>query len=51
MSDSSEPDQGTPAQQLFFEKLHGMITNESQTGAIDWLPDGKVSYAWSSEAM
>lgn len=40
MSDSSEDVQGTPAQNIFFQTLHRMITNESHTGAIDWLPDG-----------
>ena len=30
--------QGTPAQTIFFQKLHSMITNESHTGYIEWLP-------------
>lgn len=32
--------QGTPARQIFFRRLHAMITNEARTGCITWLPDG-----------
>lgn len=33
--------QGTPAQQIFFHRLHKMITNESHSGCIVWLPHGR----------
>lgn len=32
--------QGTPAQQIFFRRLHMMITEETHSGRIVWLPDG-----------
>ena len=41
MSDSCEVEQGTPAQSIFLQKLHSMINNESHTGCVDWMPDGK----------
>jgi len=39
MNEPSE-EQGTPAQQIFFKQLHHMISNEKNSGCIDWLPDG-----------
>lgn len=41
MSDSSEVEQSTPAQSIFFQQLHSMVHTESHTGAVAWLPDGK----------
>ena len=33
--------QGTPAQLVFFRRLHMMISNETHSGCIVWLPDGR----------
>lgn len=32
--------QGTPAQLIFFRRLHLMISNETRSGVVAWLPDG-----------
>ena len=40
ISDTMEQ-QGTPAQLIFFRLLHKMITNETHSGCIVWLPDGQ----------
>ena len=38
---ADEAEQGTPAQQIFFQSLHHMISNaRGSTGCIDWLPEG-----------
>lgn len=41
MMQADEAEQGTPAQQIFFQSLHNMISNaRGSTGCIDWLPEG-----------
>lgn len=40
ISEDMERRQGNPAQLIFFRRLHAMITNESHSGFIVWLPDG-----------
>mmetsp|Transcript_13781 Transcript_13781/g.19593 ORF Transcript_13781/g.19593 Transcript_13781/m.19593 type:complete len:240 (-) Transcript_13781:77-796(-) len=39
ISDTMEQ-QGTPAQLIFFRQLHSMISNETRSGVVVWLPDG-----------
>jgi len=51
MSDSSEVDQATPAESIFFQKVHSMINNESHTGSVGWTPDGTGFVICSKEAF
>ena len=44
MSDSSDIEQGTPAQILFYQTLIRMINTESHTGSIGWLADGRNGF-------
>ena len=39
MNNVDEAEQGTPAQLVFFQRLHKMI-NAHRSGCVDWLPDG-----------
>lgn len=43
--------QGTPAQLSFFRRLHLMISNETRSGVVVWLPDGLGFVILSKQAF
>ncbi len=50
ISDTMEQ-QGTPAQLIFFRRLHSMISNETHSGVVVWLPDGLGFVILSKQAF